>query len=96
MSQRTAFWLAWSLWALCVVLIGLALLFDFLTHELAYYGFDPDALGLGISPRCKRTALRRAALPRDRRQIVKTLRQSAQCPPPCEVGRCRPGGLLRL
>jgi hypothetical protein len=31
MSQRTAAWLAWSLWALCVALIGLALVLDFLT-----------------------------------------------------------------
>src|SRR5215208_3601856 len=31
MSQRTAAWLAWSLWAVCVVLIGLALWLDFLT-----------------------------------------------------------------
>src|SRR5215216_5377593 len=31
MSSRTAFWLAWSLCAVCVALIGLALLLDFLT-----------------------------------------------------------------
>src|SRR5215203_4646366 len=31
MSHRTAAWLAWSLCAVCVVLIGLALLLDFLT-----------------------------------------------------------------
>ena len=31
MSHRTAAWLAWSLWAVCVVLIGLALVLDFLT-----------------------------------------------------------------
>ena len=30
-SRRTAAWLAWSLCALCVVLIALALLLDFLT-----------------------------------------------------------------
>src|SRR5215204_3063314 len=34
MSHRTASWLAWSLWALCVVLIGLTLLLDFLTEVL--------------------------------------------------------------
>jgi signal transduction histidine kinase len=34
MSHRTAFWLAWSLWAVCVVLIGLTLLLDFLTLVL--------------------------------------------------------------
>src|SRR5215207_9982604 len=34
MSHRTAAWLAWSLWAVCVVLIGLALLLDFLTLVL--------------------------------------------------------------
>jgi hypothetical protein len=31
MSLRTGAWLAWSLWAVCVALIGLALLLDFLT-----------------------------------------------------------------
>src|SRR5215204_2903032 len=34
MSHRTASWLAWSLWALCVVLIGLTLLLNFLTEVL--------------------------------------------------------------
>src|SRR5215208_8357545 len=34
MSHRTASWLAWSLWALCVVLIGLTLLLNFLTESL--------------------------------------------------------------
>jgi len=33
MSHRTAAWLAWSLWAMCVVLLALALLLDFLTDE---------------------------------------------------------------
>ena len=33
MSHRTASWLAWSLWALCVVLITLALILDFLAEE---------------------------------------------------------------
>ena len=31
MSHRTAAWLAWSLCAVCVAFIGLALLLDFLT-----------------------------------------------------------------
>jgi hypothetical protein len=34
MSRRTAAWLAWSLWAACVVLITLALVLDFMTEEL--------------------------------------------------------------
>jgi hypothetical protein len=34
MSHRTATWLAWSLWALCVALIALTLLLDFLTGEV--------------------------------------------------------------
>ena len=34
MSRRTAAWLAWSLCAVCVVLIALALLLDFLTGEV--------------------------------------------------------------
>jgi two-component system, NarL family, sensor kinase len=34
MSRRTAAWLAWSLCAVCVVLIALGLLLDFLTDEL--------------------------------------------------------------
>jgi hypothetical protein len=33
MSRRTAAWLAWSLWAVCVVLITLALVLDFMTEE---------------------------------------------------------------
>jgi hypothetical protein len=33
MSRRTAAWLAWSLWAGCVVLIGLALVLDFMTED---------------------------------------------------------------
>jgi hypothetical protein len=36
MSRRTAAWLAWSLWAVCVVLIALALVFDFTTEELPF------------------------------------------------------------
>jgi hypothetical protein len=33
MSHRTAAWLAWSLWVVCVTLIGFALSLDFLTDE---------------------------------------------------------------
>jgi signal transduction histidine kinase len=33
MSRRTAAWLAWSLWAVCVVLITLALVLDFMSEE---------------------------------------------------------------
>jgi signal transduction histidine kinase len=33
MNRRTAAWLAWSLWAVCVALIGLALSLDFLTDD---------------------------------------------------------------
>src|SRR5215204_590490 len=38
MSSRTAAWLAWSLCAVCVVLIGLALLLDFLTDLIITEG----------------------------------------------------------
>ena len=38
MSHRTAAWLAWSLWAVCVVLIGLALWLDFLTDLIITEG----------------------------------------------------------
>jgi signal transduction histidine kinase len=38
LSQRTAAWLAWSLWAGCVALLGLALLLDFLTGEVILTG----------------------------------------------------------
>jgi hypothetical protein len=38
MSRRTAAWLAWSLWAVCVVLIGLALWLDFLTDLIITEG----------------------------------------------------------
>jgi hypothetical protein len=36
MSRRTAAWLAWSLWAVCVVLITLALVLDFMTEEFTF------------------------------------------------------------
>jgi hypothetical protein len=38
MSRRTAAWLAWSLWAVCVAFIGLALSLDFLTGEVISAG----------------------------------------------------------
>jgi hypothetical protein len=45
MSHRTAAWLAWSLWAACVVLITLALVLDFTTEELPLdvggFRYDP-------------------------------------------------------
>jgi hypothetical protein len=41
MSHRKAAWLAWSLWAGCVALLGLALLLDFLTSEV----LPPGPLG---------------------------------------------------
>jgi hypothetical protein len=45
MSRRTATWLAWSLWAVCVVLITLALVLDFMTEELPLemggFRYDP-------------------------------------------------------
>ena len=34
MSRRTAAWLAWSLCAVCVALIALTLLLDFLTDDV--------------------------------------------------------------
>ena len=45
MSHRTAAWLAWSLWAACVVLITLTLVLDFTTEELPFevggFRYDP-------------------------------------------------------
>jgi len=43
MSHRTAVWLAWSLWALCAALIGLALSLDFLTGGVS---LPPEVRGL--------------------------------------------------
>ena len=49
-SPRTAAWLAWSLWAVCVVLIALALWLDFLTTEDANVILPPaERLGLSLS-----------------------------------------------
>src|SRR5215203_2363737 len=45
MSQRTAAWLAWSLCAVCVVLIGLALVLDFLTGRGIPAGLPGQRLG---------------------------------------------------
>ena len=45
MSSRTAAWLAWSLWAVCVVLIGLALALDFLTGGGIPAGLPGQRLG---------------------------------------------------
>jgi signal transduction histidine kinase len=48
MSPRTAAWVTWSLWAVCVVLIALALLLDFLTGDVLG-SLPPDAkLGFGL------------------------------------------------
>jgi len=47
MSHRTASWLAWSLWAVCVALIALALLLHILTDEIV--PVPPDARpGFGL------------------------------------------------
>jgi hypothetical protein len=45
MSHRTAAWLAWSLWAMCVALLGLALLLDFLTGEVMPAGVPGERPG---------------------------------------------------
>ena len=45
MSHRTAAWLAWSLCAVCVGLIGLALLLDFLTGEVIPAGTPGERPG---------------------------------------------------
>ena len=47
MSHRTASWLAWSLWAVCVALIAIAILLDFVGHEIV--PVPPDARpGFGL------------------------------------------------
>jgi hypothetical protein len=48
-STRAASWLAWSLWAVCVALIGLALLLDFLTDEMVRVGLSGERPGPGIA-----------------------------------------------
>jgi hypothetical protein len=45
MSYRTAAWLAWSLCAVCVALIGLALLLDFFTGEVIPQGVPGERPG---------------------------------------------------
>jgi hypothetical protein len=45
MSRRTATWLAWALGAVCVALIGLALLLDFLTSEVIPAGVPGERPG---------------------------------------------------
>src|SRR5918995_803383 len=52
MSHRTAFWLAWSLCAVCVAFIGLALLLDFLTDtSVIHVGYFQSAYeGRGLLP----------------------------------------------
>jgi hypothetical protein len=49
MSHRTAAWLAWSLCAVCVALIGLALLLDFLTGEVISAGEPGERPGPGFA-----------------------------------------------
>src|SRR5215208_4424241 len=49
MNYRTAAWLAWSLCAVCVALIGLALLLDFLTSEVIPAGVPGARPGPGFA-----------------------------------------------
>jgi hypothetical protein len=49
MSHRTAAWLAWSLCAVCVALIGLALLLDFLTGEVMPQGTPGERPGPALA-----------------------------------------------
>jgi hypothetical protein len=49
MSRRTAAGLAWSVWAACFALIGLALLLDFLTGEVIPVGVPGERPGLGFA-----------------------------------------------
>jgi hypothetical protein len=48
MSHRTAGWLAWSLWAVCVLLIGLAFLLDFVTRTVPVLPGIRASLGFTI------------------------------------------------
>jgi hypothetical protein len=48
MSHRTAGWLAWSLWAVCVLLIGLAFLLDFVTRTVPVPPGTRASLGFTI------------------------------------------------
>src|SRR5215204_5150139 len=49
MSHRTAAWLAWSLCAVCVALLGFALLLDFLTGEVIPAGMPGERPGPGFA-----------------------------------------------
>jgi hypothetical protein len=49
MSRRTAAWLAWWLWAVCVALIGLTLLLDFLAGEVVAVSLPGQRPGPGIA-----------------------------------------------
>jgi signal transduction histidine kinase len=48
MRHRTAAWLAWSLCAVCVVLIALALLLDFITFGVPIPGNEQLGLSVGV------------------------------------------------
>jgi signal transduction histidine kinase len=48
-SRRIATWLAWSLCAVCVALLGLALLLDFLTGEVIAAGTPGERPGTGFA-----------------------------------------------
>ena len=48
MSHRTAGWLAWSLWAVCVLLMGLAFLLDFVTRTVPVPLGTRASLGFAI------------------------------------------------
>jgi hypothetical protein len=49
MSRRTAAWLAWSLGGVCVALIALGLLLDFVTDELVPPGLAGELLGSALT-----------------------------------------------
>jgi hypothetical protein len=48
-STRTASWLAWSLCVVCLALIGLALLLDFLTGEVIPAGVPGERPGFAFA-----------------------------------------------
>ena len=54
MSRRTAAWLAWSLGGVCVALIALGLLLDFVTDDLVPPGLAGELLdpALPVLKRC--------------------------------------------
>jgi hypothetical protein len=49
MSARGATWIAWSMWALCVVLIALALVLDLITDDVPALPGAVDRPGLGLA-----------------------------------------------